>query len=261
MNKVKVAIISLVTLVLVFLGNFLKREGYETTFTSKKWVLRKENIVFTGVITKAFLYWGDGDMNIFVRPNEEFHDLLVNRMGGWNQDGLIECEVEVLDDYELQYSHFLEPLIGKQIGVSGVFVDDRENPDKTEVHSINVIVGVLDSKYYNYEIKTFVDRLDGQSVVYRVLAASDDSWFQHPQLSSKTLSTDLCLKPAHTIIEGEYSYPKSFRSTSLQIKTIVKEFSNDFNDLCFKIEPLSYAEGGPGVWLEDVIIYQERKLP
>lgn len=88
--------------------------------------------------------FGDGDWLLKVKPDQGYEQLLVNRSGKRNEDGLIECEVEPLDALgnEDNANSYFGRLTGKRVVMVGTWVEDKSHDDKTEIHPITSIACV-----------------------------------------------------------------------------------------------------------------------
>ncbi len=104
-----------------------------------------------GTVVDVGFYDPDGDWLLDIGPAEGFDHLAVNRAGELNPgQGIVGCEVEPTDpvgEFDAEslttVNRFWEPLLDKQVSVVGTWVEDSSHHNKTEIHPITSVLGVL----------------------------------------------------------------------------------------------------------------------
>src|SRR5262245_51553140 len=186
-----------------------------------KWFLRdwiSPQRILIGTLTNvhdsgALIDGGDNDTNLEIvpRPEPQFQDLLKNRHDRANQAPpgqapVIECEINVGDDWVSQYEFFVNSLVNHEVTAQGVYVDDDGHDSKTELHPMDAIFArVSDSQLPGDWIGGLEAELgltlNQNLFVYRFAAASDNRaglLLEGPPLAgwSRTTNIMLPLPPA-----------------------------------------------------------------
>jgi hypothetical protein len=89
----------------------------------------------------------DHHTNVVIEPDDVSAPLLVNRNGGTNADGRIECEVNVGSDWRDRYEEWMKTLLSGAVTAQGVWVDDNDHDSNTELHPLDVNLGTVDSSF------------------------------------------------------------------------------------------------------------------
>lgn len=121
----------------------------------------------------------DHDTNFHISPNSAYEHLLVNRDGDRNTSGQVLGEVQPGMFYRAAYEAWARTLIGAEVFASGVFVQDNNHDEWTELHPIDLIAGRISKSMLpgaDWIPKRAADRelqIDDTLFAYRFLAASD----------------------------------------------------------------------------------------
>jgi len=88
------------------------------------------------------LHPGDSDTNVLITPNDPA--ILANRLGGPNtavaNHTQIECEVNVTSEGRDQFENWLKTMLGRNVTAQGVYVDDTDHDNKSELHPLDIVV-------------------------------------------------------------------------------------------------------------------------
>ena len=233
-----------------------------------KWKVTRPSVLVRGKITKAEIYWLDGDQNIHLVPEPEFGWTLTSENGQANADGKIECEVEILDRYEHDYLDAVRSMGGRPVAAYGVWVQDLAHPPKTELHPVDALVCRMpDAAALAEAIKDAGKRRqppkDVRVVwVHRVVAGSDDSWVDHPPFSDVTRSTAVTIPfppmpdlPAPGGLGWTPRWEPKFKVRAAVdiIDSLAVEPASA--TLTLRISAKSYTDGGPGALVMDVATF------
>lgn len=217
-----------------------------------------EDIVLKGKIVEYYTQYGflqDGDWNLKVVPDKEFDFLCTNSEGIVNEEvyasdkkkRIIEGEVYPCETFNtLDYANqFLKPLVGKQVTMTGSFVEDVSHHHKTEIHPItsiiceeqkvgykNLTILVLADASYNAKLPK-----SGESKIFKM----DIPFENTPSLKNKR-KLGKC-----QLIGTEYNHSESLRP----FKVILK---NDYSHLSISIET-GEPKFGKGFYYAKVKLY------
>lgn len=151
---------------------------------------------------------GDNDTNVLVQPVPPAPgepDILLNRFGGPNtataDHTQMECEVNVPSDGRDAYENWVRTMLGQQVTLQGVYVDDTEHDNKSELHPLDLVVGQVDASQIpgNWLDQIMVQHhveLGTSLNLFRFAAASDDRagvFFEGPPLAEFDRDTSLAL--------------------------------------------------------------------
>lgn len=155
----RVFIISFVSVLMFFPTSYEDFKLKEVEIDLLKWTERADNLCVKGTVLNHQYYAADQDWILEIQPEKEYHSYMNNRKGNFNIEKMMEAEVEPLDSEggRENENRYFAPLVGKEVWITGTWVDDNGHESKTELHPITGIV-CLDK-----------DTLS-------VFAFSDDSW-------------------------------------------------------------------------------------
>jgi hypothetical protein len=228
-----------------------------------KWkLIDKKNPVrkVVGRLRKAYIYVLDGDLNFQIQPDKEYLGL-IEQDGLRNEDGRIECEVEVLDRYEDQVMEAFEHGIGDEFTAYGVWVNDTPHGSKFELHPLDALFTRLRGKHVPLWTAGFKNKYRGSRLwVHRVLAAADQSDKRYPPLTDKTRTTVVEIpypkKPADT---ARKRWVPDYKSRIAINEHCYCEFkiggTFDRPQLLISLTPRSFRDGEPGLMLFDIVTW------
>jgi RHS repeat-associated protein len=249
-----------------------------TNFLSRdKWYLRDSWGIVRGVLHSAKVndefsgrlgdLMNDGDQNILIRPSSGSAHLLVNRDGVSNPDGLIECEIEIIDSHQYIFKQSVEHLLGAgEIVAFGYYIDDDAHESKTELHPVECITGPLPEAWWPNWIRfknlELLGRTEGPGALHahRVLAGSDDSWTLKPRFSDQSRRTTFDLsfpdKPDTTHDWKAVWEERRRQCVAANFAASVTPTETGAK-LSVEVIPKSRKDGGPGVLITDVATWWE----
>ena len=155
----RIFIVSFVSVLLCFPSSYEGFKVEEVEIDLLKWTERVDNLCIKGKVLNHQYYAADQDWILEIQPEKEYYSYMNNRKGKFNFDKMMEAEIEPLDSEggRENENRYFSPLVGKEVWITGTWVDDNGHESKTELHPITGIV-CLDK-----------DTLS-------VFAFSDDSW-------------------------------------------------------------------------------------
>jgi hypothetical protein len=199
-----------------------------------------------------------------IEPNDATKHLLLNRFGGPNTataDGTqIECEVNVNSDGRDQYENWVRTMLGLQVTAQGVYVDDTEHDDKSELHPLDIVVAqVNDSQIPGNWLDQLAVQLHlelGTSMLlYRFAAASDNREGRPPLAEfdrTTTVSLTLPPQPAGHLIVSPEAQMRLLSSLNSQVRTQAGQAPDAINLI---VQCTGVGFGDPGYVLGEVAVY------
>jgi hypothetical protein len=210
---------------------------------------------------------GDSDTNVLISPNDATKDLLLSRFGGPNtatSDGSqIECEVNVTSDGRDQYENWVRTMLGLQVTAQGVYVDDTEHDNKSELHPLDIVVAQVNDS----QIGNWADQIASQlhlelgldMFLYRFAAASDNRAgiaFEGPPLAEFDRTTVVSLpmpsRPGGNPSLNPEAQWKSLASSNAQVSTEPGSATDTIN---LVVQCTGVGFGDPGYVLGEVAVY------
>jgi hypothetical protein len=243
-----------------------------------KWALRDPSSpqrVLVGTLTNVHISGGDDDTNLLIAPEagDNFQDLLANRHGDRNTDGMLECEINVGSGWRGQHQDWVISLgegEGKVTAV-GVWVDDDGHDSKTELHPMDVIFGaVTSSKIPGDWISTLANERGlqvGTSMnAFRFAAASDDRgglFVDSPPLATLTRPTTFVLDLPSPPAEGDMVPTWQMRSSLAENTFVYVTPRNDGSRKVLDITVIcrSTDDDGPAVLLGEIVTFWGPRPP
>lgn len=111
-----------------------------------KWIVQADQAILVGKLDDVHHSGsGDGDSSVNIIPDAAHAALLVNRSGHENENGQVECEICVGSSWSNDYEDCVKSLLGATVTAVGVFVDDTEHSDKTELHPLDLVFAPVGS--------------------------------------------------------------------------------------------------------------------
>jgi hypothetical protein len=89
----------------------------------------------------------DGDTGFDIQPNDPSLDILKNHLGDRNEDGKIHCEINVWPKWRTDHGLWVASMSAWEVTAAGVWVEDTEHDDKTELHPVDVVFGRIDGAH------------------------------------------------------------------------------------------------------------------
>ncbi len=243
-----------------------------------KWFLedwRAPQRVVVGTLTDVHITSGifsDGDTNIVIEPKLEFQQLLINRFGKTNENGKLECEVNVKSDWRDLHMDWVSSLTQGEVTAQGVWVDDNEHDGGTELHPMDVIFGtVTGSKIPGDWINTLASErgleVNTSMLAFRFAAASDvrgDVFNpETPPLSEWTRPTTFRLEYPPRPAESDKVPIWEQRSSLMENASIDFAPRDDGGKMVLDVTVtcLGRDYGGPGVLLGEIVTYWSSPPP
>jgi hypothetical protein len=125
----------------------------------------------------------DGDTGIKIRPNPPFHYLLVNEGGNQNEDGNIECEINVWPPARSEHGNWVDSMRSawppaSEVTAVGIWVEDLGHDNKTELHPVDIVFGrvhesLISEKWQDFLGKHEGLKLDHNMYLFRFAIATD----------------------------------------------------------------------------------------
>ncbi len=228
--------------------------------------------MLNGTLQEAHIFSGDGDVNveIFPHPDAASQAVLVNRFGAKNANGIVECEIEVDDSYENAYLQKLNGFKNQPVTVIGVWVDDNDHDNKTELHPIDgIFVRRSDSNLTAHELDIKQKYAVGNMIAaYAIFLAADDSWLIYPPLSEVTrpITFGFALPPRPPVSAGHTLRPmiepkyEVIKNTTVSAPT----FNDSPTSPYFTVEFTCKADSTldvPGTLIGEMVTFWKEELP
>jgi len=150
----------------------------------------------------------------------------------------------------------IKPLLGPDVYVSGVLVDDDSQGGKTQIHPLDLIWAVLPSANHPDWFKNIQTSLEDPqvAVVYRIVSASDASKGSKPPRAEQTRQCQL-----------QIPYPPKPDKPSMKIDFEIRkialvnadfDLSNDLvhQRIALEVTVKSAKEEGPGIFIGDLAV-------
>jgi len=196
----------------------------------------------------------DGDFSVAFIPDDK--KWLTNRNGKSNVNGLMELKVKVTPNQSKVFLDSIKPLLGPDVYVSGVLVDDDSQGGKTQIHPLDLIWAVLPSANHPDWFKNIQTSLEDPqvAVVYRIVSASDASKGSKPPRAEQTRQCQL-----------QIPYPPKPDKPSMKIDFEIRkialvnadfDLSNDLvhQRIALEVTVKSAKEEGPGIFIGDLAV-------
>jgi hypothetical protein len=167
-----------------------------------KWNLDAPQQILVGKLVDVHRSDTDDDTSVNVQPDPT-SALLRNRAGHKNANGWVECEINVGSAWRADYEGWVSSLLGRTVTAHGVFVEDTEHDDKTELHPLDLVFAAVGSSHLPGD---WIGSLASQQhltvgtslLAVRFAAASDDRDDDRPPLSNSTRAATFTLPfPPH----------------------------------------------------------------
>jgi hypothetical protein len=245
-----------------------------------KWFLRdwmSPQRLLIGTLTNVhnsggLIHGGDNDTNLEIVPRDDFAGLLTNRHGDDNQApsgqaAVVECEVNVGDDWRSQYESFVNSLVNHEVTAQGVYVDDDGHDSKTELHPMDAIFArVSDSQLPGDWIGGVEAELgltlDQNLFVYRFAAASDQRaglLLEGPPLAGWSRTTNIMLPlppaPSGTGWAADYRVQIMQQGKATVDETPVTDPDSGAPAIELDINCQGVDYGGPGVAMGEIATF------
>ena len=220
------------------------------------------------ISTSGVTHDDDTDFDIEPRPEDEFQDLLINRLGKPNANGKVECEIHVPDDLRDQHLAWVRSLSGTEVTAHGVWVNDtgRNHHDKTELHPLDVVFGPVTASFAPGDwigaLATQRGLVVGATMLaFRFAAASDNRgnfWNRAtPPLSRQTRPTTFTVPfpPRPDGSSVARSEQRTFLVKHASIESAAPEDRNGTTVQLVTTTCLDRDHGGPGILLGELVTY------
>jgi len=197
----------------------------------------------------------EGMFTAWLLPDDK--TLLNNRNGRANANGLIELKVKLVEKYRSALGEAVKALVGRKVRVWGAQVNNDASDGKVEFFPAGMIAGALADEAapgWVSEIRSNI-KDPANSVVHRVLAASDASTSHPPPGSQETrsLTTAFPYPPPTEVPHQKFAF--EIRQTANQATDF--QLNDDMlkKNLDLVVTVAGSKSGGPGAFAADVFLF------